>query len=158
MVVLGLLIISSCTSTMGGVETASIEINAPVEEVFKHVSDPDNLPHDVDVIESVSNVQGEGQGATFDWIVSGGGGRYPGKAVVTDSVANQKMVFMTTCGKEITILFMPAQGGGTRLIITLQYDAEVPATGKKVRGIVKERVQGMLDGWLANVKEELTAD
>jgi len=152
---LGLVFLAGCAATMSGVEIASIEIQAPVEKVFDYVADYNNLPHYITEVKSVSNIQGQGLGTTFDWTVDWKGHRSEGRMVVVDYVPNSKIVLNSTCGKIITEIFQPAPDGGTRLIVSVMFASEVPIEGKPVKKFVVKATREMFEGMLQNVKAEM---
>ncbi|OGP56025.1 MAG: hypothetical protein A2V67_13860 [Deltaproteobacteria bacterium RBG_13_61_14] len=157
MVLVGLTLVflAGCAATMSGVEIADVEIQAPVEKVFDYVADYNNLPHYIPEVKRVSNIQGQGLGTTFDWTVESKGHRSQGRTVVVDYVPNQKIVLNSTCGKIITEIFQPLPDGGTRLIVSVFYAAEVPIEGKPVKKIVVKGTREMFEGMVQNIKAEM---
>ncbi|HUT52008.1 MAG TPA: SRPBCC family protein [bacterium] len=148
-------IMCSCAATMSGVVIADVKINAPVEEVFAYLADCRHLPEYIPEVVSVRNISGEGQGMTFDWTIESKGTRSEGRTVVVDFVPNQRIVWNTTCGKIVTLLFQPAPDGGTRLTLSVMYASEVPIEGQAVKRYVDNSTRAMFEGMLRNVKAEL---
>jgi uncharacterized protein YndB with AHSA1/START domain len=99
----------------------SIEINAPVDEVFDYMSNPRNqLECDPNAI-SVTDVKGQGLGMSWTGVIKGPDKKnYKGECLVVDYIPNQKI--SVTCAGEygiaaqhLTYLFESTKGGGTRV-------------------------------------------
>jgi len=148
---LGALLLMSCSAAMSGLEVASIEIKAPPEKVFNYVSDPANWKGTYEPIKSVSNIQGQGLGQTFDWTTEWKNIRGQGHAVVTVFEPNRKFVAESTCGKTITYILTPTPDG-TKLTLSVRHAEELPVGGKPVKQYVLKELRKSFDNMLSNVK------
>ena len=165
---LGLGLLGSCaaTKTNSAVETLadsiidSIEIKATPAKVFNYLADPMSLMAYYPNMKSVTNVQGQGLGATYNWTLDRQGKIIIGQAVCADYVPNQKLVFFTslpnaTVLESWTFLIAPTPNGGTRLTAVMQSVAENPAMTPSDRQAVAKAFRHEVQTVLNNIKTEV---
>jgi len=129
---LAALFMSSCVGNIWGLGVKSIEINAPVEKVFKYLEDPGNYMTYPPVNGKISNVQGQGLGWTctinYEYAPRQ---RINSDFALVDYVPNQQLVFKAgnTVEKNdgaYTFILTPTPDGGTRLVWVSEGSVEVP--------------------------------
>jgi len=161
---LGLGLLGSCaaTKTNSAVETLadsiidSIEIKAAPAKVFNYLADPMSLMAYYPNMKSVTNIQGQGLGATYNWTLDRQGEIIIGQAVCADYVPNQKLVFFTslpyaTVLESWTFLITPT-AGGTRLTAIMQSVAENPVMSPSDRQRVAKAFRQEVQTVLKNIK------
>lgn len=144
-------LLSSCSEAMSGMEISTIEIKASPEKVFDYVKDPANMAKTYSPIKSVTNIQGQGLGQTFDWTTEWKGMKGQGHAVVTVFEPNRKVVIDSTCGKTITYILTPVSDG-TRLTLSVRHAEELPVGGKPVKQWLVKELRQSFDDVLKNIK------
>ncbi len=112
---LGALLLSACggTFTMSAPKMLSIVIASPPEKVFNYLKNPQHDSEWAMKGWTITNWQGEGLGATADWVLELEGKTFRGKMVVVDYIPNQKVVDYLTgdAWGTITWLLVPVKGG-----------------------------------------------
>jgi uncharacterized protein YndB with AHSA1/START domain len=145
-IVPALTLLSACArTTLSDTIVVSVVIKAPVERVFSYVNDFKNLPEYAPAW-TLTNLQGSGLGATFDWSLTAGGKSIRGSALTVDYVPNQRVVNISSGdvqGTE-TYLYFPVPEG-TKLIYAMAYSIEVPLFTKRVAAkAIRENTQADL--------------
>jgi len=134
---------------------ASVEIKAPVEKVFKYGTNAANLPKWMPECKSVTDIQAKGLGQTFHWAVEVDGQKIEGQSVVVDYVLNKREEVLDTDGTSWVILYLPAAGGGTKLMMNYQVHLVVPAQDPTAWPEVIKKNQERFQGWANNIKAEV---
>ena len=136
--------------------TKSIDISAPVENVFAYLSDPRNLPEWFVGVSEVTDVRGSGVGQHNRWTYTMIGIPFHGESKLTEHVPNQRLIFEQTGGMTsiITFTFAPLESG-TKLGFDVDYTIPVPVLGKLAEKVVFQRNQREAQMSMENIKERL---
>jgi len=134
----------------------SINIQAPVEEVFAYVTDPMNLPEWLVGLVEVKDVTGAGVGQRHHWTYNMIGMPLRGETTISEHVPNERWV---TDGKggitsSFAFTFAPHESG-TKLDLSIDYTIPVPVLGKLAEKLVLKRHQRDADASMENLKERL---
>jgi uncharacterized membrane protein len=134
--------------------TQSIDINAPVEEVFSYVENPDNQMDWMTSLIDVRNVSGESQDLRFEWTYKMAGVSLDGETARVQHVASKRLVSKSKGGIESTFdfVFTPSNGG-TRVDLTVEYEIPIPVLGKLAEKLVAKRNAREMELNLQNIKE-----
>ena len=118
------------------VVTKSMEIKAPVEKVFKVVTDPDNWTRYVSNLLEVTDRSPDipARDSTFAWKYRMMGFKFGGKGIVTDNQPNESFAMSLESKFPIkeSYVFKDAGDGATVLEVTIDY--EMPAPMKALFG------------------------
>jgi uncharacterized protein YndB with AHSA1/START domain len=156
----------AATKTSPAVETLAdsiintIEIKAAPEKVFNFLAEPRSMTAYFPNMKSVTNVQGRGLGATFDWTLDIQGKIVNGQAVYADYIPNQKLVLTTSLPNATVLeswifLITPTASGGTRLTAVMQSVAENPVMSPSDRQAVARSFRQEVRTVLNNIKTEV---
>ena len=143
-------------SSLSGTNLWTVVIDAPVEKVFAYLTDLSKYPEWMDADETISNIQGQGLGTTYDWEIALGTTVFRGKTLIVDYIENRKLVNKSWGDVKATntYLFMP-ENGKTRF--TFHQNATVVTPGM-TRGewdaVVKAR-KGQFEEYLQKAKRIL---
>ena len=102
----------------------SVEISAPVEEVFEFMTQPENLPSIWPSMVEVKNVTRAPDGAhSFDWTYKMAGIKFRGHAATVDVERNRRTVVRNDKGIPSTFVwtFRPAGEGRASVTIVVEY-------------------------------------
>ncbi len=158
LMVMGLVMLTACESGItSNIYSGSVVINAPPEEVFAYVSDPENRNEWSPAIEEIWDVEGEGFGLTGSWRTKGLGITWEGRSINVDYVPNRRIVSRTIFtnaniyGTE-TALFVP-HPQGTKFIFIQEFTGEIPsALQKMTRDAIRKELQETLEADLKRIK------
>jgi len=86
-----------------------VEIDAPVETVWKVITDPNHWPRWFPGVDSVSNVTSTGEGGSFDWA----SGDESGHGVIVSAEPMKRLEIMTQLGddKDSHVFELKESGG-----------------------------------------------
>lgn len=131
----------------------TIEIGAPVEDVFSFWENVENFPH---FMRNVLNVTDRGDGRSH-WTVRGpAGATVNWEAETTEWVPNELIAWKTIAGPTVEnagfIRFTPTENGGTRLHIRLSYNPPGGAIGHAIATLFGSDAKTELDEDLARMK------
>ena len=136
----------------------SIEIKAPVREVYAYLSDPEKDPEWMASMIEVNNVTGSGIGRHFDWTYKMAGMRIKGETTRTEDVPEKHIVDQTKGGVESTWTFnLETSKDVTVLNLDIDYKIPVPVIGKLAERVLLKRNEREADLNLTNLKEKLEA-
>ena len=112
--------------------TKSVTINSPVDKVFTFIRDPNNMPEIWPGMVLVKDVKRSPLGGfNYSWVYKMAGLRINGTSEVTDYIANQRLVMLTTRGMNSTFsLDLEPQNGGTKLTLEVENIVPVPLLGR----------------------------
>jgi uncharacterized protein YndB with AHSA1/START domain len=133
----------------------SIEIDAPVEEVFRYMDHP---PHQAEITPSMTEVKNVERlpngGSRADWTYQIAGVPFRGTVEATEYVPNEKLAFSMTGSLEgtITWTFEP-RNGGTRFTYSADYKIPVPALGESLAKLAAGYNEREVESILQNLKE-----
>ena len=134
----------------------SIQINAPVEQVFAFLSEPTNLPEIWPSMIEVKNVVAHNGQRSFDWVYKMAGMRFEGHSDMLEFIPNERVV--TTSKKGIPSTFTYSYGRmGNACEVTIQVDYEIPnkVLGKLAEPIVRRLNEREATTLLANLKDRM---
>ena len=116
---------------------SSININAPVEEVFAYLSDPMNIPEWMVGMTEVMDVTGSGVGEQYHWKYKMAGVPLRGESTISEHVPNERRVAESKGGitSTFTFTFAPHEGG-TKLDVDVDYTIPIPVLGKLAEKLV----------------------
>ncbi len=136
----------------------SVEIKAPVKEVYAYIDDPEKNPEWMASMIEVSNVTGSGVGKHFDWTYKMAGIRLRGESTFTEDVPEKRIVAETKGGAESTWVYTFEQRKDiTVLDLDIDYKIPVPVLGKLAEKVLLKRNERETDLNLMNIKEKLEA-
>jgi len=137
----------------------SVTINAPVEKIFKYISDPTNLPEFWPSLIEVSDVKPLPNGGNRNrWVYKMAGVRFEGTSEDAERVPNQRLVSKTKGGVESTQTwtFKP-EDSGTKVTFTVEYTVPIPILGKLAEAIIVRMNEHEADITMANLKTRMEA-
>jgi uncharacterized membrane protein len=134
----------------------TIEINAPVEEVFRFWSNLENFPRFMQHVREVHKTADGG----YRWVVAGpAGAPVSWNARITDLVPNRLLAWASEPGAVIgnagLVKFQPTEEGGTRLHIQMSYRPPAGAVGHAVATLFGTDPKRAMDDDLARFKSLL---
>jgi hypothetical protein len=156
--VLAAMSLPGCTHLTAGSLKSSIVINAPVEEVFAWVANPENhgkrLPD-----QKITDVHGSGLGAGYHFYVKAKYGVFQGDQVVVGYIPNQLWVEEVALGLNgtgvYTWIFL-AQGDQTQIVKVANSDFEMPFLARLLsKKKITDMAQTEQDRELQRVKAEV---
>lgn len=132
----------------------SILINAPVEKVFAFMAKPENLPEIWPSLQEVRNIQPLSKGGySYDWSYKMAGLRFDGHAEWIEFVQNQRIVDKNESGIPSTFIWTyQAEGGGTRVSLSVDYTIPGTVLGKLAEPIVHKINEQEAETVLFNLK------
>ncbi|MBI3205807.1 MAG: SRPBCC family protein [Polyangiaceae bacterium] len=101
----------------------SISIRAPLDQVYEHTTQPDNLPEIWPSLVEVSHVKRSADGShSFDWVYKMAGVHFKGHSATTEVVKNQRVVVKNEKGIPSTFLWaFSGENGHTKVILDIDY-------------------------------------
>ena len=137
--------------------TKSVTINSPVEKVFTFMRDPNNMPEIWPGMVLVKDVKRSPLGGfNYSWVYKMAGLRINGTSEVTDYIANQRLVMLTTRGMNSTFsLDLEPQNGGTKLTLEVENIVPVPLLGRVAEAFISMANEHSADLILANLKARM---
>jgi uncharacterized membrane protein len=135
----------------------SISINAPVEKVFAHIDNPNNLPVVWPSLVEVKDIEELPTGGKkYNWVYKMAGVNLEGITETTEYVTNQRIVTNIYGGVDSTFVweFLPEEEG-TKLNLTVEYSVPVPVLGKLAEGLIVKLNEREADTLVANLKDRL---
>jgi len=134
----------------------SININAPVEEVFAYLADPMSIQEWMVGMTEVMDVTGSGVGQHYLWKYKMAGVPLHGESTISEHVPNERRVAESKGGITSTFTFtFAAHEGGTKLDMDVDYTIPVPVLGKLAEKLVLKRNQREMVLNNQNIKERL---
>ncbi len=137
----------------------SIIIDAPVEEVFNYVEDPENIPEYWPSVIEIKDVEElPDGGARMTSVYKMAGVRFDVESVCTAFVPNQRTVYESEGGVSSTATWIyEPQDGGTKVTIRNEYTVELPVLRKLAESFLVKMNENEADAILANVKAKMEA-
>ncbi len=134
----------------------SITINAPVEEVFAYVEDPELDLEWLPGLMEVWDVKGQGVETRYRWAYKMAGLRLEGEGAITEYIRNQRIVAQTKGGvvSNWTWSFEPHEGG-TKVNLSMEYTVPVPELGKLAEALIMKQNERELDLAMTNIKARI---
>ncbi|UCD68133.1 MAG: SRPBCC family protein [Betaproteobacteria bacterium] len=136
----------------------TIAINAPVEQVFTYIAEPNSmleyLPEMMEVREV--NLTEQGVGSRYRWTYKLAGIRFEGESVVTEFVPNRRRVSETKRGIVSTWTWdLEPSESGTKLTLIVKYAIPVPALGKLGEAFMLRKQEAMADVVMTRIKARM---
>jgi uncharacterized membrane protein len=134
----------------------SIEIKAPLKEVYNYIDNPETNPEWMSSMVEVHNVKGSGVGRQFKWTYKMAGIPLKGESLCTEDVPEKHIVVKTTGGAESTWTFdLESRENYTKLDLDIDYKIPVPVLGKLIEKVLLQRNEREAEMNLMNIKEKL---
>jgi uncharacterized membrane protein len=135
---------------------SSIVVNVPVEKVWALFDDVEKLPDWMSLMTEVSNVQGQGEGSTYNWTYKFMGVPFKGTTKVLEEVPNKKRVVKSEGGISSTWTWEFASvEGGTKISVMVEYGVPGQVLGKFVEPFVVKQGNRDVAHALDNFKHQL---
>ncbi len=134
--------------------TKSININAPVDQVFGFVANPANMPEIWPSLIEAKNIEMLEQGGyQYDWKYSMAGVKFNGKTRTVEFIKNEKITDQTLKGidSKFTWTFQQSEGE-TRVTLEVEYTIPVPVLGKLAESIIIKQNEKEGEVLLQNLK------
>ncbi len=136
----------------------SITINAPLEEVFPYINDPNNFPEiwpSMVEVKEVNQVP-EGVGSSWKWVYKMAGMRFKGSSEVTEFFANHRIIYKHKGGIAATssVEVKPVDGG-TKYTAVIEYTVPIPLLGKLAEAFIRRLNENEMDVLLSNLKARM---
>jgi uncharacterized membrane protein len=136
----------------------SIEIKAPVKEVYDYVDDPATSPEWMQGMIEVDNVKGSGVGRNYDWTYKMAGLRLKGETTCTEDVPEKRIIVKSRGGVESVWTFnFDKSKDATVMDLDIDYKIPVPVIGKIAEKVLLKRNERDAETNLLNIKEKLEA-
>jgi len=137
--------------------TKHVTINAPVDKVFTFMRDPNNMPEIWPGLVLVRDVKRSPLGGfNYSWVYKLAGLRFDGASEVSDYIANQRLVMMSTRGINSTFRWnLEPQNGGTKLSLEVENLVPVPLLGRVAEVFIYMANEHEADLILANLKARM---
>ena len=115
-----------------------VTVKAPIEEVFRYISEPSNLPEFWPSLMEIKDVQSLPNGGySARWVYKMVGMRFQGTGEYTQIVPNQWFVIETKGGISSIITWtFRSKGDMTRVTLTIEYKVPIPLLGKLAEAII----------------------
>jgi len=136
----------------------SLQISAPIEQVFDYPLDPDNLPEIWPSLVEVKDIQRtpDGELSSYKWTYKMARMRFEGTTEITESIPNQRAVSKDSGGIQGTrIMTFESQEGGTLLTVDVEYIIPIPLVGKLADPFILRQNENEADTFLANLKARM---
>ena len=134
----------------------SIQINAPLEEVFEYFANPENLPEIWPSMLEVSNVVRHNGTGSFDWIYKMAGMRFNGHSEVVELEANERMVTRSKKGIATTVSSTYTRVGNmTKVSVEIDYEIPGRLLRKMADPIVRRLNDRETSTLLSNLKDRM---
>ena len=116
----------------------SVEIDAPIDEVFAYYTEPNNMPEYWPSVVEVRDVQRDGdRPAKFAWTYKMAGVNFDGETRFTEYEPNRRVVMESSGGiKSTNVIEFSSDGNQTRIDEELSYEIPVPLVGRFAEGFL----------------------
>ena len=135
----------------------SIEINAPVSEVFAFMARPEHLPEIWPSMLEVSNLEVQPDGAaSYDWVYKMAGMRFHGHSETIEHQTDRLVVMKNETGIPSTFRWS-YQGRDDTTQVTVEIDYEIPGAvlGRLAEPFIRKLNEREADTLLVNLKTRL---
>jgi len=135
----------------------SIEIKAPLKEVYAYLSNPNNQPEWMTGMQEVHNLTGSGAGTHFEWTYKMGGLLFKGESTRLEDDGEKHYVSQTKGGLESTWTFNleRRRDDFTVLHLDIEYTIPIPVLGTLAEKIFSRRNEHDTELSLLHIKEKL---
>ena len=135
----------------------SIIINAPIEKIFKYITEQTNLPEiwpslvENNVVERLPN-----GGTKSKFVYKMAGMRFEGISEDTEFIPNQRVVSKTAEGVESEIIWeFQSEGEATKVTFKGEYIVPIPLIGKLAEAFIVKQNDNEAEVILANLKARM---
>lgn len=136
----------------------SVEIKAPVKEVYSYLENPESNPEWMTSMIEVHNIKGSGVGTHFNWTYKMVGVPLKGESQFIEDVPQKHIVVKTKGGAESTWTFdLQDRDTYTMLDLDIDYRIPVPVVGRLAEKALLKRNEREAESSLMNIKEKLEA-
>jgi uncharacterized membrane protein len=135
----------------------SIEIKAPISEVFDFMAAPEHLPEIWPSLIEVSNVEMKPDGGhSYDWVYKMAGMRFQGHSETTE-VQKERLAVVKNEKGILSTFRWSYQGKNDRTEVTVEVDYEIPGAilGKLAEPFIRRLNEQEAETVLANLKARL---
>jgi len=136
--------------------TQSITINAPVEKVYKYLSDPANLPEWHPSVVRIRDITGRGENQKWTWDYKLWGHIFTEEVYVEKDQINTSRIFKSKgiirSKRSFTFALV---GEGTRLDYELEYTIPIVIINSVGEPLAIQRSKRVVDMALTNIKERM---
>jgi uncharacterized membrane protein len=134
----------------------SIEIKAPVSNVYSFIEDPKNGPEVMTNMIEVNDITGSGKGSHYKWTWNMAGIKFKGENTNIEDVPNKRIVISSKGGIESTWTYnFESRGDATILDLDIEYKIPVPVLGKMAENLLLRRNEREAEANLMNLKDRL---
>ena len=131
-----------------------VTVKAPIEKVFRYISEPNNLPEFWPSLMEIKDVQSLPNGGySARWVYKMLGMRFEGKGEYTKIVPNHWIVIETKGGIRSTMTWaFRSKEDMTRVTLTIEYKVPIPLLGKLAEAIIVKINDQEGDLMMANLR------
>lgn len=135
----------------------TIVIHAPVEKIFKFMSDPNNLLEIWPAMDTIRNViPSPNGGFNFEWTYKMAGMHFDGASETTEYVLNKRHSTRSKKGIESTFRWeYESIAEGTRLHLEVEYKVPLPLIGKLAEAVILKQNEHEAHTMLHNLKDRI---
>jgi uncharacterized membrane protein len=132
----------------------NIEINAPVDQVFNYVADPNHSPEWIPGMVEVSNIKGTGKDVTYDWVYKMVGIKFKGTSKRTRFQKNEGFDLQSSGAIKSNWKYsFEDKGSKTRLSVAIEYEVPSKVGAKIAAKMLQRQHQHELEQGLQIVKD-----
>ena len=137
----------------------AVIINAPVEKIFRYISNPNNLPEVWSSLVAVSDVKPlRNGGHSHRWVYKMAGTTFEGTGEDIELIPNERLVSKTDGGVKSTQTWtLQPESGGTKVAVTVEYTIPIPLLGKLAEILIVKMNDLEGDLVMANLKARMEA-
>lgn len=135
----------------------SIDIDAPVEQVYEFMTQPENLPSIWASLVEVSKVQRKPDGShSFDWVYKMAGVRLTGHSETTQVERNRRVIAKNERGIPSTFEYVyENKGGKTHLTMNIDYSIPGKLLSRIAEPLVHRVNEREAENLLLNLKDQM---
>ncbi len=135
-----------------------VTVEAPIEEVFRYINEPSNLPEFWPSLMEIKDVQSLPSGGySARWVYKMLGMRFEGKGEYTKIVPNHWIVIETKGGIGSTMTWtFRSKEDMTRVTLTIEYKIPIPLLGKLAEAIIVKMNDQEGDLMMAHLRTRFT--
>jgi len=136
----------------------SVNIKAPVDQVYRYITDAHHSPEWIRSMEASSDISGSGKGDHFKWTYKMAGMTFSGDSEIIEHIPNKRQVVHSTGGIDAVWDFnFRDLGGSTELKLDIDYSVPIPVLGKVAEKLVLKQNEKEAEESLAALKSKLEA-
>ena len=133
----------------------NITVRAPVGRVYSYMEDPKLAPEWLPSLLSVSNIQGEGEGQTYDWVYKMAAFKLKGHSRVTVFERDSHLALKSAGGAESTWTYdFSGSDQTTNINLVVEYIVPIPVLGRLAEKLLLRSNAKELKQALANIKKQ----